>query len=175
MKHKIIEIKAKCSNKSKIRSILKNNKAKFCGEDHQIDTYFKVNEGRLKLRQGNIENYLIYYNRVAHEGLKKSDVILYKTKEVKKLKNVLTKSLGILTVVDKKREIYFIDNVKFHIDSVKNLGSFMEIEAIDKDDSFDYKKLQTQCQSYMKKFNLETKDVIKGSYSDLLIKKLGLS
>ena len=33
--------------------------------------------------------------------------------------------------MDKKREIYFIHNVKFHIDNVKNLGTFIEIEAID--------------------------------------------
>jgi adenylate cyclase class IV len=37
--------------------------------------------------------------------------------------------------VDKKREIYFINNVKFHIDTVDGAGSFIEIEAIDNDGS----------------------------------------
>lgn len=33
--------------------------------------------------------------------------------------------------MDKLREIYFIENVKFHLDVVKGLGTFGEIEAID--------------------------------------------
>jgi len=36
---------------------------KFQGLDHQIDTYFNVQKGRLKLREGNIENSLINYDR----------------------------------------------------------------------------------------------------------------
>ena len=32
---------------------------KFIGEDNQEDTYFNVAKGRLKLREGNIENSLI--------------------------------------------------------------------------------------------------------------------
>jgi adenylate cyclase class IV len=35
----------------------------FVGEDHQVDTYFNVPNGRLKLREGNIEHALIFYDR----------------------------------------------------------------------------------------------------------------
>jgi adenylate cyclase class 2 len=81
----------------------------------------------------------------------------------------LTKSLGILVVVDKQREIYFIDNVKFHIDTVANLGTFMEIEAIDNDGSIGLNKLQEQCNYYMKLLNISEEDLISVSYSDLLL------
>ena len=47
--------------------------------------------------------------------------------------------------MDKQREIYFIDNVKFHIDDVKELGAFMEIEAIDEQGKFTQAELQQQC------------------------------
>ena len=57
------------------------------------------------------------------------------------LKEVLTKALGVLTVVDKKREIYFIGNVKFHIDTVESLGTFIEIEAQDHDGTIGKDKL----------------------------------
>jgi adenylate cyclase, class 2 len=169
MGHLNVEIKAKCSDHNKVREILKSKSADSKGVDHQIDTYFKVNSGRLKLREGNIENYLIYYDRENKEGPKESKVILFKNEPDSTLKNILINANGILVVVDKKREIYFIDNVKFHIDIVKNLGSFVEIEAIDKEGKVGKEKLYAQCQEYMKLLGISEADLISNSYSDLLI------
>lgn len=39
-----IEIKTKCDFPEKIEKILIENHARFIGEDHQIDTYFQVDE-----------------------------------------------------------------------------------------------------------------------------------
>ena len=171
MKHLNIEIKAKCNDHEKIRSILKSHNADFKGTDHQIDTYFKVNNGRLKLREGNIENFLVFYEREDKEGPKQSDIILFKSEPNSSLKEILLTSLGTLVVVDKQREIYFIENVKFHIDTVKNLGTFMEIEAIDIDGSFGKEKLLEQCQNYLDLFGIPKNDLISVSYSDLLLQK----
>ena len=55
-----IEIKAKTSQPEFIRNYLDHNKAEFRGTDLQTDTYFNVPNGRLKLREGNIEYNLIY-------------------------------------------------------------------------------------------------------------------
>lgn len=71
-----VEIKARCNEPEKIRSILKNHKADFIGNDHQLDTYFKVDEGRLKLREGTIENNLIYYRRPDAKQPKASEIEL---------------------------------------------------------------------------------------------------
>jgi len=68
--HVNIEIKARSKEQGKIRDILRLRNADFKGTDRQIDTYFKANSGRLKLREGNIENYLIHYNRADQEGPK---------------------------------------------------------------------------------------------------------
>ena len=171
MKHLNIEIKAKCSDHEKIRSILKSRNADFKGTDHQIDTYFKVNNGRLKLREGNIENFLVFYERENKKGPKQSNVILFKSDPNSSLKEILLTSLGTLVVVDKQREIYFIENVKFHIDTVKNLGTFMEIEAIDSDGAFGKEKLLEQCENYLKLFGIPKDDLISVSYSDLLFAK----
>ncbi len=170
MSHINIEIKAKSKNPENIRKILKQKRARFIGTDHQIDTYFKVDNGRLKLREGKIENFLIFYQRENKKGPKQSNVILYKTMPKSPLKKVLTSSLGIFKIVDKKREIYFIENVKFHIDKVKNLGSFIEIEAIDKTGEIGKEKLLKQCNQYLKLFNVSQPDLISKSYSDLLDK-----
>jgi len=169
MSHINVEIKAKCKNLDKVRDIRLERKADFKGMDHQIDTYFKVNFGRLKLREGNIENFLIYYDRENKEGPKESKIILFKSEQGSTLKDILVHTNGILTVVDKKREIYFIENVKFHIDSVETLGTFIEIEAIDYDDTIGKEKLYKQCQDYMKLFDVSESDLISVSYSDLLL------
>jgi adenylate cyclase, class 2 len=164
-----IEIKARTSDIDKIRVILKSKNAIFKGLDHQIDTYFNVSYGRLKLREGNIENKLIHYIRENTKGPKASEIILFKSDPHSTLKEILTKALGIKVVVDKKREIYFIENVKFHIDEVVGLGSFIEIEAIDKTGKIGKEKLLFQCQYYLDLFNV--KDLVAESYSDLLLKQ----
>lgn len=170
MSHINFEIKARCDNHGKIREMLKSKKADFKGTDHQIDTYFKVNNGRLKLREGNIENHLIFYERENQAGPKQSNVILFENKPGSSLREILSKSLGILVVVDKKREIYFIENVKFHIDTVENLGTFMEIEAIDKLGNISKDKLQKQCQYYLNLFYISEDDLLSESYSDMILR-----
>lgn len=170
MAHINIEIKARHNNISHVREILKLKKAVFEGTDHQIDTYFKVNFGRLKLREGNIENYLIHYDREDKAGPKQSNVILYKSNHGSSLKELLTKALGIFVKIDKLREIYFIDNVKFHLDNVKKLGSFIEIEAIDKEGGRSKDELLEQCNHYLTLFDIPKKDLISVSYSDLLLR-----
>ncbi len=171
MSHLNVEIKARCSDANNIREILISKNADFRGTDHQVDTYFNVMQGRLKLREGNIENHLIYYERADQGGPKESHVTLFSTTPGSALKEMLEKALGVLVVVDKKREIYFIENVKFHIDEVKNLGAFMEIEAIDKDGSIGKEKLHEQCRHYIQLFGITDTDFIPSSYSDLLLKK----
>ncbi|MCD4796120.1 MAG: GNAT family N-acetyltransferase [Candidatus Cloacimonetes bacterium] len=166
-----IEVKVRCMKPEIIRNILDQHNADFKGTDHQIDTYFKVPKGRLKLREGNIENSLIYYQRKDGEGPKQSDVILFHPQKNSSLKETLSQALGILKIVRKMREIYFINNIKFHIDEVKNLGSFIEIEAIDRNGKIGQKKLHEQCEQYMKLFKVKEEDLIKCSYSDLLLNK----
>jgi adenylate cyclase, class 2 len=164
-----IEIKARYENQNLIREILRFHNAEFKGVDHQIDTYFKVNSGRLKLREGNIENSLVHYDREDKEGPKQSKVTFYKSGNKSSLKKILIKALGILAVVDKSREIYFIDNVKFHIDVVKDLGKFVEIEALDSDGNLGKEKLLEQCRYFLDLFKIPKEDLISNSYSDLLI------
>lgn len=165
-----VEIKASCSNIERIEEILLDQNARFVGIDHQVDTYFNVNNGRMKLREGNIENALIFYQRDNASGPKSSNVILYKSDPDSSLKSLLEKSCGILCVVDKTRKIFFIENIKFHIDEVTELGSFVEIEAIDEFNNIGIEKLQQQTENYMKLFNIQKSELVAVSYSDLLLK-----
>ena len=165
----IKEIKARCNDAEKIREALKLHNARFVGVDHQTDTYFKCNDGRLKLREGNIENTLIHYQRDNQAGPKTSKVNLYKPNDGTALLKVLKEALGVLIVVEKTREIYFIENVKFHIDSLKGLGTFVEIEAIDEIGEKGEAFLQQQCETYLSLFGINENDLISVSYSDMIL------
>jgi adenylate cyclase class 2 len=169
MPHVNIEVKAKCHRPEFIRQYLQKNNAVFKGTDHQIDTYFNVSKGRLKLREGNIENNLIYYERSDQPGAKESNFQLVKVPDAERLKEVLSKSLGIKIIVEKKREIYFIRNVKFHLDEIAGLGNFAEIEASDMCKDISKEELQRQCEFYQQEFEMKEEDLISISYSDMLI------
>ncbi len=168
MAHLNIEIKARCTEPQQIRRILQQHNARFVGTDTQVDTYFNVPAGRLKLRQGTIENALIYYRRADQAGPKQADVWLYSCPDGAGMKELLTAALGVRVEVIKRREIYFVENVKFHIDQVEGLGSFVEIEAIDSDLSMGKEKLRLQCQLFLELLGIRTEDLLDGSYSDML-------
>jgi predicted adenylyl cyclase CyaB len=141
---------------------------RFIGEDHQVDTYFLVEKGRLKLREGNIENSLIYYERNNVADSKQSDILFYPFKPNPSLKEILIKVHGIKAVVDKRRKIYFIDNVKFHFDKVEDLGTFVEVEAINSGD-IPVDKLKEQCNFYADFFGIQNPEYESVSYSDLIL------
>lgn len=164
-----VEIKARCANPGRIRDYLLANQAEFRGKDEQTDTYFLARQGRLKLREGNIENNLIYYEREDQAGPKSSRFTLVPVPDAAGLKEALSKSMGIKVVVQKQREIYYIRNVKFHIDQVPGLGSFVEIEAGNKLADLSQAELQEQCDFYLEAFDIDETDLVTVSYSDMLL------
>ena len=170
MQKHLVEIKAHTTRTAEQRALLLAKGAISKGTDHQIDHYFNVPEGRLKLRSGNIEHSLIFYQRSNQAGPKDSSVALTKVESQKladSLALTLGQALGTWVKVDKQREIYFIDNVKFHLDEVIGLGSYIEIEAIG--DSPDQREgLLQQCQEYMAYLGVREEELVENSYSDLL-------
>lgn len=166
----LVEIKARCTQPDRVRQLLVDAGADFRGEDHQVDTYFPAPHGRLKLRQGRIENNLIGYKRANQAAPKTSRVTLCPVSPDQRdaLLHVLRSALGQQQVVDKRREIYFIENVKFHIDRVRGLGSFIEIEAIAELAERSEAELRQQCDYYLDYLQINPDDLITHSYADLI-------
>lgn len=171
MSHINVEIKARCADIDFVRNYLLHQGAEFKGTDIQTDTYFNVENGRLKLREGNIENNLIYYKRVNLSGPRESQFQLLKIPEPLLLKEMLTQSIGVRVVIKKKREIYYIQNVKFHIDEVPGIGNFVEIEAGNLLADLNKMQLQEQCDFYLNELNIHQEDLVAESYSDMLLEK----
>lgn len=164
-----IEIKARTTEAARIREYLLQQGASFKGPDEQTDTYFNTQNGRLKLREGNIENNLIFYERPDQAGPKNSHFNLVKTNDPAGLKEVLAKSMGIKVIVKKQREIYYINNVKFHIDQVPGLGTFIEIEAGNMLADLSGTELREQCDHYVNQLKIRPEDMVELSYSDMLL------
>lgn len=57
------EFKARVNHLPHYENLLLTLNPVFHGTDKQVDTYFKATQGRLKLREGNIEHALIQYDR----------------------------------------------------------------------------------------------------------------
>ena len=170
MQKHLVEIKARTTRTDEQRELLIAKDADFRGTDHQVDHYFNVPDGRLKLRHGSIEQSLIFYRRGNQAGPKDSSValtVLDGETTAQSLAATLDRVLGTWVQVDKQREIYFIDNVKFHLDTVVGLGTFIEIEAIG-DSPAEHDALLAQCETYIAYLGVRPEDLIENSYSDLL-------
>jgi predicted adenylyl cyclase CyaB len=163
-----VEVKASCPNPASVRRVLETSGARYVGLDRQRDTYFVVGDGRLKLRQGNIENTLIHYRRSDESGPKPSDVRLHEPKDPSGLLHILAGALEVDVVVEKHRHIYFLENVKVHVDSVPGLGHFVEVEAIGDPGAGVEARLQRQCRDVMTLLGIRREDLIDRSYSDML-------
>ncbi|GIY30811.1 CYTH domain-containing protein [Caerostris extrusa] len=139
----------------------------------QVDTYFKVPNGRLKLRQiENLKSELIYYDRPDTEGPKLSNYHkkeFQNSDEVEGLREILESSLGLVGVVSKERHLLICGQTRIHVDDVKDLGYFMELEVMLKEgETIEYG--ENIAQDLMLKLGIEKENLLSGSYINLINK-----
>ncbi|MCE1166044.1 MAG: class IV adenylate cyclase [Bacteroidetes bacterium] len=136
--------------------------------EEQKDIYYNTGKGRLKLRIKNgKDGVLIYYKRSSASGKRVSNYFLSETSSPKELDSMMREMHGVKVIVEKKREIFLADNVRIHLDSVRGLGKYLEFEIIFNS----IKNARRTLDGLIEHFNLDESAFIKGSYSDLLIKK----
>ncbi|MBI1807392.1 MAG: class IV adenylate cyclase [Ignavibacteria bacterium] len=168
-----LEIKAIIPSVSDASAKAESLGAIYCAELHQVDTYFRLPSGRLKLREINRNHAeLIYYNRQEHSNARLSDFITYPTSVPLVLKEILEKANGIIATVTKKRLLYMYHDTRIHIDTVDQLGSFIEFES-PVTDSVD--KAQQTVDFLCHSFGIKESDFFIHSYIDLLTEKMGIT
>ena len=97
----------------------------------QTDTFFAVARGRLKLRRfDDGTGELIFYERDDSPGPKTSTYSKAACPDASALEGVLSRALGVRGIVDKRRELFMIGRTRIHLDDVRGLGHFMEIEVV---------------------------------------------
>ena len=137
---------------------------------HQVDTYFPVGQGRLKVRvvEGAQMGTLIFYDRTDQAGPKRSRVNLLQVADPNQVRTLLAEALGVLVEVRKRRRIFRWGQVQIHLDEVEELGAFLEferpIEAPEEE-----KRAQAEFATLRRALDLRDQDLVVGSYSDLLL------
>lgn len=168
----MVEFKARLSEKDNIKdSLMSHCKAVAVGAYHQVDTFFKVQHGKFKLRElkGKDNAHLIYYEREDHKKSKGSKVWISKINDINSIKEILSKLFPVDVIVDKEREIFMCGDIQVHLDVVKDLGSFIELEKEVNDDPQAINDSYYKLKDIIKTLNVEQEAIIEESYSDLLL------
>jgi adenylate cyclase class 2 len=165
----MVELKARVDDQDFLRKLLSALGAKHAGTFQQTDSYFRVPEGRLKLREVKDDSVaeLIYYEREDIEGPKSDDAFILRVQEPEELKKTLKKILTPLIVVEKVREIYQYKGTQIHLDTVKKLGKFIEFERQTSDDPKSVEKDRLILEKLMKKLKIDPNNLESLSYSDI--------
>ena len=98
---------------------------------HQIDTFFNVPLGYLKLREiSGLGAELIAYSRESGSGPRASDYVVATISDALGVAEALTRSLGVRGRVEKERTLYLFKHTRIHLDDVRGLGAFLELETV---------------------------------------------
>jgi len=142
-------------------------------EDHgwlqQLDTYFRVPHGRLKLREQDGDAQLIYYERSDEAIERESQYRIVPVEDPDGLKDALGAALGILVAVEKSRRLLIWRNVRIHLDDVPGLGSFIELEAVVEPDS-DLSGEYANVAELRGALDIRDERILAGGYSDELLR-----
>jgi predicted adenylyl cyclase CyaB len=162
-----IELKARCEDLGKLRESCESLGAEGQEPERQIDTYFSVSHGRLKLRESSESGAeLIYYARGDVAGARESHYDLYQVEDPEGLKAILTKALSVSAVVTKRRETFVIGNVRIHLDKVQGLGGFVELQGT-VDHSGELPLVADEVQGVQRALGIDPQSLVKESYAAL--------
>ncbi len=101
----------------------------------QIDTFFTVPSGRLKVRQfADGTGELIAYERPGRPGPKASTYTRVVCPDAQQLVQALGAVLPVRGRVVKRRELLLAGRTRIHLDQVEHLGSFVELEVVLRED-----------------------------------------
>jgi adenylate cyclase class 2 len=163
---KNLELKSPYDSLSRAKRIARAMGAMHKGTLRQVDTYFNVRSGRLKLREIDGEQFeLIYYERANSKKSRYSDYRIMPLAEPRSARDLFRALFGISVVVRKKRTLFLYQNARIHIDRVERLGTFIEFEVVVNQGKIQARALM---QFLRKEFNIDATSLIGGSYSDML-------
>jgi len=164
-----VELKAKVRSLKPLKIRLLGIGGRRIGLFRQVDTYFATPRGRLKIRETDRGNsQLVYYLRKNSRGPKISDVYLASLPDPGTVKAILSRVLGVESVVRKKREIFRIRGVQVHLDRVGRLGNFIEFEKVVKAEASKIAEARKQLEALLRDLGVPKGNLQRASYGELL-------
>jgi len=168
-----IEIKAKAHDFNRQRTLaakIADGPAEVLSQE---DTFYRVKQGRLKLRVlGPEYGELIYYEREDASGPKSSHYRVIPTQKPQALHTTLTKVLDTVGTVKKTRHLYRHGQTRIHLDEVEDLGQFLELEVVLRDDQ-SFAEGQAIATELMRVLEVREMDLVACAYLDLLSGSFG--
>lgn len=109
---------------------------------------------------------LIAYDRPDDRGPKTSRYAIARCDDAAAMKDLLEHLLGATGTVEKTRRLLLTGRTRIHLDDVRDLGSFMELEVVltageSQQDG------QQEAQAIMAALGIDPKDLVQGAYLDL--------
>jgi adenylate cyclase class IV len=135
----------------------------------QTDTFFYSQIGRLKLREfGDGSAELIFYERPDCVGPKISSYTRSPCPSPETIKESLGRANGILGIVKKQREVFFVKQTRVHLDRVEGLGTFLELEVVLNQDDSEEMGEQIAGELLLQ-LGVDDSQLIPGAYLDLIL------
>lgn len=130
-----IEAKFPVDNLSAVRARALALGAHPVGRLEQVDTYFFAPNGRLKLREVAEDGqpaaaWLIAYQRPNATGARLSAYEMAPVPDAAALLAVLRPTMGVRVRVAKTRDLLLLRHTRIHLDDVRGLGHFVELETL---------------------------------------------
>ena len=163
-----IEIKARVLDRTAIREkalALARNSPELV---EQTDTFFVVPRGRLKIREfADGSGELISYERHDEPGPKESTYTRVPCQSARDLSHALGRVLPLRGRVIKQREVFLVGRTRLHLDTVENLGSFVELEVVLQDNEH-AQAAEHEARELMEKLGIQPQDLVPDAYIDIL-------
>ncbi len=162
-----LELKARIADLEKAREVAAAIGAVRQGTEEQVDQYFCVSAGRLKLRRSSLDGaHLIAYLRPDEPGSRVARFHRLPVGDPDGLEAVLSAMFGLAARVAKEREVWWWKDVRIHLDTVRCLGSFVEFEArLDRIE--DPREALRRIERLGHEFGIASDAVIAGSYAEM--------
>jgi predicted adenylyl cyclase CyaB len=163
-----VEMKVRLDDLELARAAAVGAGARFAWVDTQVDRYYELDGGRrVKLRTcGRAPAELIRYDRPETTGVRPSEYEVLPVRD-EQARACLVPKGEALVVVRKRRELWLVDNVRIHLDTVDGLGTFLELEAV-VDAAHDEAACRAAVYRLLAVFGVAEGDCLRASYSDLL-------
>jgi adenylate cyclase class IV len=169
-----VELKFLCNDFEPIREYLRFMGAQNVIFGNFIDTYY-LPDGNLRLRKVDDTEplQLISYDKEQKYGSERTCKTLVYPEgfpTIDWMEEMVRRSHGILAIVEQERNTWELNNVGIHLDTIPQLGNFVEVQAL-KDPSSNERTPLKQCEIYLEKLKVSLDEVIIHNYGELMAMK----